>query len=275
MDITSEKIYRILYLTPLRFKKMILSFLRRRCPHALPVFLVGIQRSGTNMLLDVLERSPDTLIYNESNRHAFKNYRIRDHKRRYSLIRKSKQPVVIFKPLNDTQNIDKLITEHSNCRVLWVYRNYEDVVNSATRRWKHFAIDSYRVAVRDDKWDTMFVARIGKENRRKIKKYLKKDLDSSSAWALTWYLRNNFFFKYGMNTIPEKVLLVKYETLVKNPQAQFKIIFDFLGLKFKSSYIERVFDSSVDKGSFEKNNSEIRLQCEQIMKRFDDVREAQ
>src|SRR3712207_996458 len=40
---------------------------------ATAVFLVGAQRSGTNMLVRGLQTAPEFEVYNENNRRAFKN----------------------------------------------------------------------------------------------------------------------------------------------------------------------------------------------------------
>ena len=43
----------------------------------LTVFVAGVQRSGTNMLMDALERSFETDVYHERDPRAFDNYLMR------------------------------------------------------------------------------------------------------------------------------------------------------------------------------------------------------
>src|SRR5680860_1593336 len=42
-----------------------------------PLFSVGVQRSGTNMLTHGLEAAPDVRVYNEGNSRAFKQFQLR------------------------------------------------------------------------------------------------------------------------------------------------------------------------------------------------------
>ena len=42
------------------------------------VFVAGMQRSGTNMVMDVLERSLGTDVYHENDPRAFERYEMRD-----------------------------------------------------------------------------------------------------------------------------------------------------------------------------------------------------
>lgn len=272
MDITREKIRRAFYLFPLRFKKRTLQIFRKRCTYAVPVFLAGVHRSGTNMLLDILERSPDTLIYNENNRHAFKDYQIRDCERRLSLLQNSKYPIVLFKPLSDTMNINTLMDEHPECKVLWMYRGYQDVVNSAILKWGNFMVDIYCQAVMHDQWDQRYVTR---KDREIIENYFKRDMNDHSAWALTWYLRNEVFFQYGLDKMPERVLLVKYEALVEEPAIELKKILDFLGIAFRTSSVSRVSAGFTGKRPFPEIDPRIKALCEEMMQRLNVVKEAE
>ena len=42
-----------------------------------PVFLVGVQRSGTNMVVRGLERSPEFAVHNENDRRVFHRYELK------------------------------------------------------------------------------------------------------------------------------------------------------------------------------------------------------
>lgn len=275
MYTTHEKIRRAFYLFPLRLKKQILQIFRKRCSHAVPVFLVGVHRSGTNMLLDVFERSPDTLIYNENNRHAFKNYRIRDRGCRLALLKHSRYPIVIFKPLNNIHEVESLIKDHPDCKILWMYRGYHDVVNSAYRKWKNSAIDAFQRAMINNDWGQIPYAVKDRGNQEIIRNYFKEAMDPHSAWALEWYLTNNIFFRYRLDEMSERVLLIRYEALVEGPSTHFMKVFDFLRITFKPDYLSRVFNSSVKKKIFPKIDPRIEALCEEMMERLDTAWEKQ
>ena len=50
---------------------------RSRPPGGVPVLLVGLQRSGTNMLVRGLERAPEFQLFNENSKAAFSRFRLR------------------------------------------------------------------------------------------------------------------------------------------------------------------------------------------------------
>ena len=119
-----------------RAKKLTYQRLNPSPTEAIPVFLVGCQRSGTNMLMDVLDRSWETWTYNEADHSpAFNKYRIRQNLVLDELLRKARARYVVFKPLSDSQWTDWLLSVRPSAKALWLYRGYWDVAGSAERKW--------------------------------------------------------------------------------------------------------------------------------------------
>ena len=69
----------------------------------IPVFVVGCQRSGTNMFLKVIDKPNSTWTYNEGTNAAFLNYRTRSLETLDALIHKTRARHIVFKPLCDSQ----------------------------------------------------------------------------------------------------------------------------------------------------------------------------
>jgi hypothetical protein len=239
----------------------------------IPLFVVGCQRSGTNMIIDVLDKSPDTWVYNENHRKAFDTYRIKPLADRMRLIRNAHCQWVVFKPICDSQNIDRLLADHPGSKAIWVYRRYQYVANSALRKWGERQLELIREAATNENWDYWFVDRMSNERRQLIKELYSEDMSWHTAGALKWYARNAIYFDYGLDQRPEQVKLVKYEDLVREPLTQFKAIFDFLNLDFDRGYISELFDTSIQKENFLPIDPQVEELCEEMMSRLNQALE--
>jgi hypothetical protein len=76
---------------------------------ATAVLLVGVQRSGTNMLVRGLERAPEFAVYNENSAAAFRRFRLRPDSVIRTLVDSSRHPYVLLKPLCDSHRTPELL----------------------------------------------------------------------------------------------------------------------------------------------------------------------
>ncbi len=63
------------------------------------VFVAGVQRSGTNMLMDIMERSMETDVYHERDHRAFQSYEMKLTDVIHQIFKKSISPVFVIKAL--------------------------------------------------------------------------------------------------------------------------------------------------------------------------------
>jgi len=234
-----------------------------------PVLVVGAQRSGTNMLVSVLDRAPDVWLYNEFHRAAFDNYRLRTLPSIQRLIDKCYAPFVAFKPLCDSHRTDEVLDRFPSARAIWIYRRYQDTSNSAVRRFENHRRDWVGWIANDD------YARLGWRGERLeddlvqlMKQQYRANMLLEDAAALTWYQRTQLYYQLGLDA-HDRVLLVQYETLVRSPADEFRRIFDFVGCPFSEQYVDRVRTSSIEKDNFPKINSDIRALCDKFQTRID------
>jgi hypothetical protein len=236
-----------------------------------PLFVVGCQRSGTNMLHSVLDKSVDTLIYNEDNRRAFRNYRIKPLKERMGLLDQARCSWVVFKPLCDSQNIDRLLADHSDGKAIWMFRSYQDVANSAVRKWDGLQRSLIRDLATSEKCSHWLAERVGEERRQLVKHLYRDDISVHSAAALKWYLRNEIYFDYELDRNPDRILLLKYDDLVLDPAKAFARVFGFLEIQIETQYVNHVFRTSIRKDPFPEIDPKIEYLCDEMMERLDRV----
>ena len=233
------------------------------------VFVGGIHRSGTNMIMDVLERSFETDVYHESDPRAFEDYQMRPGPVIHRLVDESNTRHLVIKALCELHEIGELLADFAPAKALWVVRNFDDMVNSHLRKWSGCpATIGNIVADRNNAgWRG---GGMSDSTHALVKNLYTPQINDASAVALFWYFRNILFFEQGFEA-NENVLAIRYESLVTDPQVQFARVFEFLGIAYTPRLTRKVFASSIRKNLVPDIDPEIRGLCEGILAQFDDV----
>lgn len=230
------------------------------------VFVAGMQRSGTNMVMDVLERSLGTDVYHENDPRAFERYEMRDPAVIRQLANASRAPFFVIKALCELDLMPGLMQAFSPAKALWILRDVEDVVNSATRSFRNFPAQVGRIA--QDRNAAQWRGRgMSEETHALVRSLYHPDMNEPTAAALTWYFRNILFFENGFDRDP-RVRLVRYERLVTEPQAQFGEVFGFLGIPYSARISSIVSARSIRKNPPPPIEPEVRALCEALNGRF-------
>ncbi len=237
------------------------------------VFVGGVQRSGTNMLMDALERSLETAVFHEKDPRAFSDYMMLAPPVIHRLVDASPARCVILKALCELQDLTKLLEDFAPAKVLWSVRRYEDMVNSHVRSWPGEAktMDKLVANRNSMRWRGRGMS---DETYATISRLHHPGLDDWSAAALFWYLRNVLFFEQGLDRDP-RVRLVRYESLVRTPDQEFRRIFDFLGLDYSRRIAASVHARSIRKNATPPIEPGIREICGALTARFDVVLQRQ
>ena len=241
-------------------------------------FVAGVQRSGTNMMMDVLERSFETDVYHERDSRAFDNYQMRDVSVIRQLVEQSNAPCFIVKSLCELQDLSRLMDEFEMAgarpaKTVWVNRHYFDVVSSMLVSFRNQANQVKRIAA-DRRSDGWLSAGLSDETYAHIQALVHADISDASAAALIWYFRGILFFEQGFDN-DARVQLVQYESLVTEPQSEFARVFDFLGLDYSERVSSKVFGSSVRRRSPPEIDAPILELCNSLTARFETVAERQ
>ena len=233
-------------------------------------FIAGVQRSGTTMMMDVLERSAETDVYHERDRRAFDNYQMREPAVIHELLQRSNAPCFVIKCLCELQHLQRLMNDFAPARTVWIVRDYRDVVNSMCKSFGNQAKQVRRIAVdRDsDGWQGQGMSDTTHEL---VRAHVHDEISDSSAAALIWYFRNQLYFDQGFDHDP-RVLLVRYESLVTQPEPEFERIFTFLDLDYRARHSRKVVPHSIRKSREPQIEQPIRDLCEAMTRRLDGLR---
>lgn len=237
--------------------------------HAIPVFIFGEMRSGTNMLMDILSRCADAECYNETDEEAFRDYRIRDSAQIKKLIARSYAKVVCFKPTADSQIALDILNTYEHSKAIWIYRRYQDAVNSALKIWTQHNEYLHKVLYESESagWRS---ENISNKMASMIEHYYTIGMSERSARALIWYVRNSMFFLQRLDR-DKRVMLANYERIVRDPAGEFAKITNFLGITQCNKAATKVFSTSVDKEPFGSIDPEISQHCENLFAKLKHV----
>jgi len=240
----------------------------------MPIFVFGMQRSGTTMFMDIMENRPDMEVFQEWEKSVFdRDCRISDLSLVDKAVSESKAKYACFKPICDSHIADDFISRFPDGKVIWVYRSYLDNANSAIRRFPT-SDRALRLICEGETGGGWLQEGVSDEVLAKLKAVYNKDLSKFEISCLNWWVRNivlteSDWIKHG------NAFLVKYDNLVKDPTAMFADIESVLGVThIKASYSD-VHGRSIAKNDFPPISPAIRELCEELSRRLDALVEEQ
>jgi len=230
------------------------------------IFVAGVQRSGTNMLMRVLDKSIDTRVYRESDPLAFDDYEMRPFTIIREVIGRTNAPFVVIKALCESDRLRALLDRFENSRAIWLIRNYSDVINSQLHLWDD-QVEVLRRIVSNRSGLDWQGRGISDSTYSLICELAVSELTRPSASGLFWYWRNMTFFDQRLDSDP-RVLPVHYDKLVMDPRSGFRDIFKFLGIPFDEKLAGLVSSRSVGKDARPKLDPRIKSLCDEMQERL-------
>jgi hypothetical protein len=233
------------------------------------VFVSGVQRSGTNMLMDMLEANLETEVFHESDARAFDDYELRPVETLHGLVDNSKARVVILKALLDGDRILDLLREFAPAKALWMVRSFYDCVNSNLRQWPggRNMIDHLITGREKADWRGRGMT---DETYRVVREHYRPDMSIASAQALFWYYRNQLFFDQELDR-DSRVLTLSYEDTVHHPDVVLRRIGSFLSISVTPQMETIGHAASIGKNARPDIDKDIVGLCEAMQQRLKHV----
>ena len=239
------------------------------------VFVFGDMRSGTNMLKECFYRTPRTAVFNESDPEAFDDFMLRELPVIERLVARSPAALVVFKSLADSARAVELLDHFEGSTGIWIYRRYQDVVNSAVRttNWRS-PLENLRITVEDPERARWRRLNLSDTQLELLRSHYQRGIDDNSARALIWYVRNDLYFSQQLEGDP-RVALVNYEMLVESPEDELRRAWAHVGLDLDRRHHEHVSRNSVGRHAEPRIDPEIATLADDMMRRLDDARARQ
>jgi hypothetical protein len=235
-------------------------------PVAQHVFVAGMQRSGTNLLMDVLDASAATQVFHETDPRAFERYEMRDLAVIQQLAQTCPAPVFVIKALCELDRIKSLMDIFAPAKTLWVVRDWRDSVNSAIKSFGNFVPQWKRLAHGDTSdWRGRGMSPV---TRELLTAMYREDASEAEGAAIMWFYRNALFFEQQL-AADGRVRAVFYEDLVQHPMREVAAVYDFLGLQgFNRRVAGRIHARSVKHRSPPDIAPAVSTLCDELLARF-------
>jgi hypothetical protein len=242
---------------------------------ALPVYVVGLQRSGTNMLVRGLQAAPEVEIHNENDRAVFSRFRLRADQVLADVLCASRHQVVLVKPLCDSHRVDELLglAGPRPGRAVWAYRDVDDRARSEVSKFGDSNLQALRRIAAGEAEGDWQGERLGDEARTLIGSFDYSRMSPDTAAALFWYVRNGLYFDLGLDRRPD-VLLSSYEALVADPEGSMDQLCAFIGLANRPQFWQHVERRSSHRSRPLDIDTRVRRLCTTLAEQLDDARTA-
>lgn len=237
---------------------------------AVPVYLVGLQRSGTNMLARGLESSPEFEVHNENDSRAFHRFRLRTDDEVAAIVRASRHRYVLFKPLCDSHQIDRLLDDLPvpvPGRAIWAFRDVDGRARSALAKFGDANLQVLREIAAGRARERWQAQRLCPASLALVSEFDYATMSPASAAALFWYLRNSLFFEMGLDE-RDDVILSSYDAMVGDPEGSMRALCRFLGFGWRPELTSEMAPRGANKSALEVD-PRIRSLCDGLRDRLE------
>lgn len=244
----------------------------RNNPDRRYVFIVGMQRSGTTTLVRVFERDLRTRVFQEhsplSNQDLERKIRLNPLPDVERALQQVRAPVVVLKPLVETQKTPMLLEHFAPSLAVWCYRHYLAVAQSNIRQFAdRGGRNNLRPIVRrdQDNWRAEIVPEAVQET---VDRLFSEDMPQLDAAALFWWVRNHLFFDLRLDA-DARVHMLSFDRFATDPRKAMGEIYDRLGVSYPPNNVTAGVDARVARPNPDIGlNSEIRQLCETLWQRL-------
>lgn len=227
-----------------------------------PIFVLGSQRSGTNMLFEHFQNRSDTDPYNEDDQAAFENFLLHPFDQIHHLLQHAKAPVVAFKPICDSHRFAEFVEAFPDGSFIWLTRYYKDVANSAIRNFQ-FSDRAIRKVCTGQTGGGWFQEGVSAESEAILREVYDPELSRFELACLVWWARNRVVLEQNVDQAP-RTLMLAYEKLVTEPAEVFSFMCEVLGLSPQPQAHRHVHSRSIKRHTYDPVAPRIEALCDEL-----------
>jgi hypothetical protein len=252
-----------------RLLKPVLFRLNSGPKTAQPIFVMGYGRSGTTMLLDAFEHDMRIEVLGENDPRVAENYILLPAKVAPT-ISASRAAAIVMKPILDSFNVRELLVAHPRARVIWAFRHFDPVISSAVKMFGSRVADELRDLVVYGTGNGWLARGVPGETLEILRGLDSSEFGTNDWMALVWWSVNRTLLSADIAN-HDRLLLVQYEDLVRDPSTSMERLYDFMGLRYRESAGEWIKSPATpNKGQSVPLLPPIRCMCEELITHIHD-----
>lgn len=238
------------------------------------VLIVGCQRSGTTLMLELFDADLRSFTFPEQSAlssPAENRLRLKPLPEVRSRLEGIRAPLLVLKPLVESQHTPAWLDGLDNSYAIWMYRRPENVAASDL---SYFGVGNgernLRLLLSNDppNWRGEVVP---ETTRSILSRLYRPGMDPHDAAALFWWARSSLFFDLQLAERPN-VRLCSYEGLVNDPEQSMRSLYEFVGV----AYPEQDITHGVHLGSARRKadfplSPDVHRLCEELWERLESV----
>ncbi|MEO0575363.1 MAG: sulfotransferase [Pseudomonadota bacterium] len=218
----------------------------RAATQTVPVFVTGMQRSGTTMLMNTFQLHEHAQVHDEAaDSHVFDDYRIRDMQTLEKSIERSKYPFVCYKIISDSHILTDFLARFPTSRVLWAYRSATDNADSQLKKFPH-ATRAIKLVCEDKPGGGWFAEGCSEATVNTLRGLDRSAFSEFDYACLVWWARNILYFE-GEHEHHPRVRLLQYEETARDPHAMMRSVQNWIGIPVSQGAARFVHARSVAK----------------------------
>lgn len=241
------------------------------------LLVLGCQRSGTTLVTRLLDADPEAKVYPEHS--ALTRADPRDALRLPEVatvaarIGRSRFPLVVLKPLVESQNTPALLEGLPGARGLWMFRQWRDVARSNLLRFGRGRGIANLRSVFERRPHDWRAEGVSLAVHGVVRQHFSETMDPYDAAALFWWVRNALFFELGLDSSPS-VRTCRYEELVSDSRRILWEVYRWLGRSLPASAeLPDVSRSSIGRGDSISFSPGVAALCDELLGRLFDAHE--
>lgn len=256
-----------------RVGKKLLGF-TRNTPERIPVFIAGLQRSGTTMLMGIFHLHPETEVFDDArDSRGYVDFRLRDRQILRQIIDDSRYRFPCFKIITDSHILPSILDGLPNPKVLWMYR--EPGPNAASRLAKFpNGTVSIRAMCENRPSRGWFAEGVSPSMACTLRALDRSRFTDFDYACLVWWVRNRLYFEMDLASDP-RVRLLRYETLVAQPEPTLRALCEWTGMGWSQKSIRFVHARSMKKANLPRVDPQVESLCQDVLARLDAEQGAQ
>lgn len=254
-----------------KMKKVVYQKMRYSKGYSKCLLIVGCQRSGTTLISNVFNKIDYCRVFGEfsslSNQ-DLERIRLNPFSDILKTFNYTHSPLIVCKPLVESQHTLNLLANIPNSRALWVFRHFKDVALSDVQKFKNNAGRGNLYPIIENKSNNWRNEEVTASTRHLIKELYSDRLSALECACLFWYSRNILYFDQVLQD-QKDVYIWEYDDFVTTPLIYLNELLTSMKLPPQSiKTVSNVYRSSMNSARNAKINKDIHNLCEELYLRL-------